>query len=120
MEERDLERVRERGARRAQRVVDAWSGRPRTVRTSRGEVTLERVRVQVDPESGVTYLDVTVGGPAGGDPHYRVVNPPLLVRDPKGPVEAHGVRWREDPVAALAESIGRHGGARPRRRRSGR
>lgn len=88
-----------------------------TVQTSRGDVVLEDVAYRWDPESEVAYLEVTVGGPAGGDPHYRVVNPPQLVEDPDGDVELRGRRWRVDPLAALAEVIGRNGGATLRRDR---
>jgi hypothetical protein len=116
-------RGRERGSQRAARTAQAWDERwpgRETVRTSHGEVVLERVQYRTDPDSGVAYVDVTVAGPAGGDPHFRVVNPPLLVQDPEGEHVAHGVRWREDPLAALAEVIGSNGGAQAQKRRHGR
>lgn len=114
------ENSRELAAERAGATALAWREHPEdalTVRTTRGEVTIQRLRYRTDPDSGVAYLDVTVDGPAGGDPHYRIVNPPRLVEDPEGDVEFRGRRWREDPLAALAETIARHGGATVRRER---
>lgn len=114
----------ERAGERADQVVSAWDlqsptdGGPRVVRTPYGEVALAGVEKRTDPDSGVDFLEVRLAGqPEGGDPHFRVVNPPLLVPDPGGPVELRGTRWREDPLAALAEAIGRNGGAMATRRR---
>lgn len=121
MRDQDAEEIRRRAAWRASQVMGSWHAEgTRTIRTAYGDVVLEDVKRHTDPESGVVYLDVAVGGPSGGDPHYRVVNPPTLVPDPSGPVVAHGKRWREDPLAALAEVIGRHGGAQAQRGRHGR
>lgn len=114
----------ERVAERAERAVTAWGerspeGTPHPIRTSRGEVVLDRVERRTDPTTGVDYVEVRLAGQTqGGDPLFRVVNPPLLVEDPEGPVEARGRRWREDPLAALAEVIGRNGGAQVQRRRA--
>lgn len=115
----------ERATQRAARTVTAWSRRgpkagPLRVATRHGEVVLDRVALKRDGE--LEYLDVHLGGETqGGDPHFRVVNPPTLVRDPAGDVVAHGERWREDPLAALAEAIGSNGGAlAARKRRHGR
>lgn len=55
---------------------------------------------------------VTVGDPAGGDPDFRIYNPPTLVPDPNGEVDRDGVRYRVDPVAAVAYAIALNGGAR--------
>lgn len=44
-----------------------------------------------------------------GPPDYRIFNPPTLVRDPLGDVAIGRVRFREDPLAALAEVIAGHG-----------
>lgn len=87
-------------------------------RTPYGEVVLEYLE-KVDDSTGLAYLEVWVGGETiSGDPHFRVVNPPLLVRDPEGDVEVRGELHREDPLAALAEVIGASGGALATRRRS--
>lgn len=59
------------------------------------------------------------GDTTGGEPHFRIVNPPLLVEDAAGDVLlAHG-RFRHDPVAALAYVIGSLGGAVKRKGRRG-
>lgn len=51
------------------------------------------------------------------DPHLRIVNPPLLVADPAGPIELPGAdgprpadrtpptRWREDPGAIVLREL---------------
>ena len=57
-------------------------------------------------------VSVTVGDPAGGDPHFRIYNPPTLVPDPAGDVDRDGVRYRVDPVAAVAHAVALNGGAR--------
>lgn len=67
---------------------------------------------------GVAYVEVTVAGETvGGDPHFRIFNPPTLVPDPDGPVEVRGRTYREDPMAALACVIANQGGATARRSR---
>jgi hypothetical protein len=86
---------------------------------AKGRVTLERVEVSQDGD--LTTLDVWVGGETeNGDPHFRVVNPPLLVEDPSGDVTINGRRFRRDPLAALAEAIGQNGGAQSGRGRRAR
>ncbi len=78
--------------------------------TKAGEVQIRRVRTFVD-EDGMTVVEVHVNGPVdGGDPHFRVINPPGLVEDPAGDVALGNRRYRADPLAALAEVIGQHGG----------
>lgn len=125
------EKVRERAAERATRTAEAWTSRaqkrgrtpePYARRTRHGEVILERLTFH--EEDGQAWVEVWAGGDIqGDDPHFRVFNPPSLVEDPYGPVEIHGRRFREDPVAALAEAVARFGGAqrprRPRRRTRG-
>lgn len=58
-------------------------------------------------------------GTEGGDPHFRIVNPPLLVEDPAGDVLTGNGTFRLDPVAALANVIGSLGGAIKRKGRRG-
>ncbi len=78
--------------------------------TRAGEVQIEDVKTFVDPD-GMTIVEVFVAGPtAGGDPHFRIINPPALVEDPAGPEVRGQRRFRTDPLAALAEVIGQHGG----------
>jgi len=108
---------RQLGQLRAQACADAWATHPGRnmdghltvpVRAG-GEVRLASVDVQeVD---GVTSVEVHLDGrTAGGDPHFRIVNPPTLVEDPAGDIELAGLYYREDPLVALAEVIARHGG----------
>lgn len=47
-------------------------------------------------------------------PAYRIFNPPTLVRDPLGSVEVRGQRYREDPLAAIAEVIASHNPSKKR------
>lgn len=86
------------------------------VRTRRGEVHI----AQIDPheEGGRSWVDVRLDGDTeGGDPHFKIVNPPTLVRDPLGDIEVNGERYRHDPIEAIAEVIASLGGARTERGR---
>lgn len=113
----------QRGAERAQRTAEAWAEHivgqeePTYIgQSARGPVVLESV--QVVTEQGITWLDArTRGETETQDPHFRIVNPPLLVEDPTGPIVINGRTFREDPLAALAQAIGEHGGAMQARRR---
>lgn len=82
--------------------------------TPHGEVHI--CDVTSSESDGIGWVDVTVAGETvGGDPHFRIFNPPTLVPDPEGPVEVRGRRYREDPMAALACVIASQGGASGRR-----
>lgn len=106
---------REAGAQRVARTVEAWAG-PYAARTRYGEVHLDRLEHHQDGR-GNQWVEVWAGGDtASGDPHFRIFNPPTLVQDPLGTTELEGVRYREDPMAALAEAVARHGGALKSRR----
>ncbi len=77
------------------------------------------VRIRSAVVTGDTVEVWLEGETNGGDPHFRIVNPPLLVEDANGDVLlAHG-RFRHDPVAALAYVIGSLGGATKRKGRRG-
>jgi len=98
-------------AQRAARVVDAWAEiegnrSPVTISTSAGPVVIHRLELAPDGRT----VEVYVGEPQGGDPHFRIVNPPTLVRGERGALV-------EDPLAAVAQAIGDQGGAQ---RRTGR
>lgn len=70
-----------------------------------GEVQIQSVE-QVTDENGVDVVEVFLKGQTmSGDPHYRIINPPMMVRDPDGSMH-------EDPILALAETLARFGGAR--------
>ena len=71
-----------------------------------GEVAFTSIRAD-----GNT-VEVTVADPECGDPTFRVINPPALVPDPAGDVERNGIRYRRDPLAALACVVAANGGAR--------
>ncbi len=97
---------------RAHAALRAWRERPNGdqpyVRTTpTGEVRIEALSLSEVDGTGV--LEISVGDPENGDPRFRVVNPPTLVRDPDG-------SFREDPLAALAQVIGEHGGSARRKR----
>lgn len=108
-------------SRRATAIRDAAAGRLERiiggvpVPTRAGTPVVIR-RVEQSTVNGVTCLEVWVDTNQG-EPHYRFINPPLLVRDPAGPVERNGRRYREDPLAALAEVIARHRGTVVKARR---
>ncbi len=90
---------------RAQRVLEVWQergGEPLTMNTRRGAVTLVKVVAGAD-DAGACWVDVWTA--PGGEPGYRIFNPPLMVGD------------AESPLVALAEVIGQHGGAAPVRGR---
>lgn len=114
----------QRATERAEQALGAWTLHLEeghdlySTLTPRGQVELIRVEECLEA-NGLICLDVWVGGETeSGDPHFRVVNPPLLVEDPAGGQEVRGRSFREDPLAALAQAIGEHGGAQlPRRRR---
>lgn len=97
---------------RARAALRAWRERPSGDQpyvwaTPAGEVRIQALSVlELD---GHEVLDVTVGDPTNGDPHFRVVNPPTVIREPDG-------SYREDPLAAVAQVIGEHGGAARRKR----
>lgn len=80
--------------------------------TSYGEVRIRSA--VVDGNTVEVFLE---DGSEGGDPHFRIVNPPLLVEDPNGDVLNAAGRFRLDPVAALAYVIGSLGGAVKRKGR---
>lgn len=108
---------RQIGQLRAQACADAWSAHPgRNVDGHlsvpvRAGGTVRFAAVEVSEGDGATSVEVHLDGEVvGGDPHFRIINPPMLVEDPDGGIEVGGFRYREDPLAALAEVIARHGG----------
>jgi hypothetical protein len=106
---------------KTRRVADAFTvakiraaGQPVVVGTRHGQVVL--TDVTYTDHDGVPCVENTVGGGNGQPPHFRVFNPPILATDPAGAVTVGTRRYREDPVAALAELIARHRpDGRPRR-----
>jgi hypothetical protein len=84
---------------------------PRPVTTRYGAVVIGAVAL----EGGGRCLAVWINA-SSGDPHYRIFNPPLLVKDPAGTPAADGQRYRVDPVTAVAEVIAQHRAGRGGRR----
>lgn len=95
------ERARRVARRRARAVAEAWT----ETRDTAGRVFVGGV-----PMGHVEEIDGGVEiwtGAKAGAPDYRIFNPPTLVSDPAGDIlsETHGKRYREDPLAAVAELI---------------
>lgn len=107
---------------KAEVVTDKWSrfaGKnmqgTASFSTREGEVVIGGIRHR--PPEGPKDLDsveVWVGGKAAGSPTWRIINPPTLVSDPAGSVmiaekapggKSVNRRYREDPLAAIAEFI---------------
>jgi hypothetical protein len=91
------------------------------VASRHGQVTFAAVAAREDA-AGVAWVEVLLDGDTdSGERRFRIFNPPQLAADPAGDVEVAGVRYRRDPLAALAEAIAANGGAaRPSKRRGGR
>lgn len=88
----------------------------RPIQTRRGTVHFRSIKEK--KKGNVTWVEVRLEGETqGGDPNFRIVNPPALVPDPLGGIEINGQKFRHDPEAALAEVIADLGGARRERRR---
>lgn len=88
---------------------------PAVVSTKLGDVQFYSI---VEQNQGSTYyLDIQLGSETqGGDPHFRVINPPVLVEDPEGTdhteeIPGRGpVTYRRDPLGAVAHVIAEAGG----------
>lgn len=59
------------------------------------------VAVESLPDGGVSIRTA----PDATEDDFRIFNPPTLVHDPQGDIELHGRRYREDPLAAVAQVI---------------
>jgi hypothetical protein len=77
-----------------------------TATTSNGKHSYEWARVERAAPNEIRVYPV--GAPPGSDTYVSIVNPPILVRDPGGPIDIHGERFREDPLAALADIMHEH------------
>lgn len=96
-------------------ALDAAGGGAGAYPTPYGEVRISRVEF-----SGDTVDVFLEGATEGGDPHFRIVNPPLLIEDPNGDRLTADGPHRFDPIAALAYVIGSLGGAVKQKGRRGR
>lgn len=94
-------------------ALEAAGGGAGAYATPSGEVRIRYVSVDGDT------VDVMLEGEsAGDDPHFRIVNPPLLVPDPHGDILTANGPHRRDPVMAIAHVIASLGGAtKPKGRR---
>lgn len=107
---------------KAEVVSDQWSQFPgknlrgsASFATRQGNVTIGAIRRR--PAENAKELDsveVWLGGSASGSPAWRIINPPTLVSDSTGDVlitheSPNGrnlvLRYREDPLGAIAEFI---------------
>lgn len=88
------------------RRLSGQDARPYPVPTRSGQAQ-HIERMEYGQREGVTYVNVWLAGDST-EPSYRLINPPLLVRDPAGPVTHGGHRYREDPMAAVAQVVARH------------
>ncbi len=101
---------------RAARRAGGAPSEARTVATERGTVDIERLEFHED--GGRSHVDVWVAGlTPTEEPHYRIVNPPLLVPDVSGEHVIGDEHFREDPIGAIALVVATLGGARQERRR---
>jgi hypothetical protein len=76
---------------------------PRPVATRYGSVVIGAVALEDDGRCLSVWINAS-----SGDPHYRIFNPPLLVKDPAGTLVVDGQCYRMDPVTAVAEVIVQH------------
>ncbi len=117
-EPRTVPEGRQRAKERTQAVRRAAEALPDggyTGRTAQGPVLIERFSFH--EEDGREWVEVHLGGDVeGGDPHYRIENPPTLVSDPAGDIELATGRYRHDPLAAVAELVAQYGGAQAQRK----
>jgi hypothetical protein len=108
------QRAKER-VRAVQRAAEAIGEDGYVRMTRRGPVHLQSLTFHKEGE--VEWVEAHLGGQTeGGDPHYRIFNPPTLVEDPDGDVQLTTGTYREDPLAAVAEVIAQYGGAQDMRR----
>jgi len=91
-------------------------GQVYAVATREGEVHIREVTSHADGSAWWVEIHLH-GNTVGGDPHFRIFNPPLLAADPAGPVEINGQCFREDPIAAVAQVVAGLGGATTDKRR---
>lgn len=110
----------------AQRFKDNTGKNPAGVLTVQPTGTDQEVaiaQVTYGEADDVSWVDVyTAGQTQGGDPHFRIINPPTLVEDPAGDIVVTSTprpgrkpvtrRFREDPLGAIAQAIAAQGGAR--------
>lgn len=101
------------GKDKAEKTIKAWKDHPGKDDTGRLSTSVNGkvvtfAAIQAIDINGYTALDIWLDGPVeGGDPHFRVFNPPNRY------VAAGGVLV-DDPIMALAAVVAGNGGARKR------
>lgn len=110
-----LQRLKARG------VEQAWADHPGRAPDGSMDVAGVHVRSMVarTTDDGTVLVEVYVGDPDNGEPHYRLINPPTLVRDSTGDIQLGGIAYREDPIAAVGQLIARAGGTSRDKQRGG-
>lgn len=104
-------RARARAVRRAFEAAGLPPGDVLAVTVPDGrEVQIEALSVTEDGARSSVEVRLA-GSTEGGDPNFVIVNPPTLVPDPMGDKVIRGMRYREDPLRALAQAIADNGGA---------
>ena len=93
----------ESASRRAARVAASWADRPDPAEPYHwsgpaGSVALRAVQTAVEGELVYVRVWVGTGSDDLGEPHFVIINPPLIYVDPAG-------NWLEDPLVALAATI---------------
>lgn len=120
------EKVRARAREKARIVAETWAthpGRnPQGVAAFNSRTGTARIgAVEFGEDAHASWVEVWTG-PRQGPPQFRVINPPVLVSDPGGDVaipeqrpdgRVTTRRYREDPVAAVAEAIASESRAEP-------
>jgi hypothetical protein len=79
---------------------------PVTATTSDGRHSYQWERIERSSPNEIRVYPV--GAPPGSDTYVSIVNPPILVRDPAGPIDIHGERFREDPLSVIADIMHEH------------
>lgn len=93
---------------KAQAVVKQFEDRvdknnPLNVEVRGGSITI--YKVQFGQFETSSFVDVWTSPDVDEEPHYRFFNPPTLAQDSQGTIEIEGRKYREDPLAAVAEVI---------------
>lgn len=81
---------------------------PMVITTRYGSVRVLSIEIKDNGVGTVPWVKVEIEG--NGETHFRIFNPPTLVEDPAGDIEANGTRYRLDPIVAVVESVALHGG----------
>lgn len=101
----------------ADKVVEEWEshlgkGTDGALHTVVNGVEITISDIKKGSDNGIDWVDIYTG--KSRKPAIRIVNPPTLVRDSRGPVvgketapdgSERSVRFREDPIQSVAEAV---------------